>query len=384
MGLYLENKCNKEKRKKKKILFVLNHFQYSNGVAMSLLNLANNLDIEKYDITILAIYRVENEFKKLVKQDIKVKSIFNGYFRGFDKIINNIPSSILYKLFVRQFYNLEVAFQFGVPTKMISSSTNKNIKRLCVIHTYDNTLKKYYDKFNKVVCVSKEGRNRLYSDLKNPTCAGYCYNILNDEKIIKQSLEEVEFKKKEKILMVSVGRLSPEKGYLRLLKCSKRLMDEGYIFELWIVGGGSEEGKLKEYINEHNLYSNIKLLGRQNNPHKYLQEADIFICSSFREGLSTAVTEAALIGIPIISTCVGGSEEIFELQKSGIALKSTNDEELYEAMKTPLNDAKILEEWKKCAEYNKIYFTSNRKIRKWENLLDELSDSGDIEIGGLE
>ena len=76
---------------KKKILFVTNHFRFSNGVATVLRNLIANLDENEYDISLLAIYEFNQEFAAPIMKKIKVIPGYNFYFRGFDKLINLIP-----------------------------------------------------------------------------------------------------------------------------------------------------------------------------------------------------------------------------------------------------------------------------------------------------
>ena len=75
---------------KKKILFVTNHFRFSNGVATVLRNLIANLDENEYDISLLAIYEFNQEFAAPIMNKIKVIPGYNFYFRGFDKLINLI------------------------------------------------------------------------------------------------------------------------------------------------------------------------------------------------------------------------------------------------------------------------------------------------------
>ena len=119
---------------KKKVLFVTNHFRFSNGVATVLRNLIANLDENEYDISLLAIYEFNQEFAAPIMNKIKVIPGYNFYFRGFDKLINLIPPEKIYKKFVKEKYDLEVAFQFGIPTKCIAVSPNPN--KLCWMHTY--------------------------------------------------------------------------------------------------------------------------------------------------------------------------------------------------------------------------------------------------------
>ena len=175
---------------KKKILFVTNHFRFSNGVATVLRNLIANLDENEYDISLLAIYEFNQEFAAPIMNKIKVIPGYNFYFRGFDKLINLIPPEKIYKKFVKEKYDLEVAFQFGIPTKCIAVSPNPN--KLCWMHGYDTKmiLREYYKMFPKVINVAKSGRDRMIEDGFDPEKCDYCYNIIDETPILELAKEK--------------------------------------------------------------------------------------------------------------------------------------------------------------------------------------------------
>ena len=132
-----------------KILFVTNHLQYSDGVAKALLNLVNNLEETKYEISICALFRLDKEFVKQFNSNIKVFSVFNGYFRGLSKILKVIPKRFLLKCVVREQYDVVVAYQFGYPTELLASSYITT-KKIAFMHGYDTSSIKYHKNFNKM------------------------------------------------------------------------------------------------------------------------------------------------------------------------------------------------------------------------------------------
>lgn len=75
--------------------------------------------------------------------------------------------------------------------------------------------------------------------------------------------------------MATVGRFVPQKAYDRLLRVIKRLYEDGYSIELWILGDGEQRPMLKEYINTHSLNEIVTLWGFQKNPYPYLKHSDI-------------------------------------------------------------------------------------------------------------
>ena len=116
-------------------------------------------------------------------------------------------------------------------------------------------------------------------------------------------------------------------------------------FDVWIIGVGEEEEKLKKYIKDNRL-QNVKLLGYQQNPYKYIKKADFFVCSSITEGFSTVVSEAVILEKKIITTeCSGMREILGENGEYGILVENS-EEALYKALKENLmtEDFKIKEE----------------------------------------
>ena len=87
-----------------------------------------------------------------------------------------------------------------------------------------------------------------------------------------------------------------------MARVHKRLIDEGLNHHIYILGIGEDEDKINKYIKENNLQDTYTLLGFRDNPYKYVVKCDLFVCSSLREGFSTAVTESLVVGTPVVST----------------------------------------------------------------------------------
>ena len=349
-----------------KVLFVTNHFRFSNGVASVLRAMIDNLDQDKFDIHLLAIYDFNEEFANPIMDKITVVKGFNFYFRGFDKIMEYIPLKWLYKFFVKEKYDLEVAYQFGMPTRIISASPNSN--KVCWMHGYDinHMLWENYKKFNEIINVSQSGMQRLISDGMDASKCDYCYNVVDENVIVEKTNEPIDIERTHSVVFIMVGRLSVEKGGLRLLKC---IESAGNVdAEFWIVGGGLQEEDMRQYIKEHNLSDRVKMTGAQKNPYKYMVKADIYLCCSFHEGFSTTCQEAALLGLPVVSTDVSGSKELIET--AGCGMVFTNDEQgLIQGILTVCNDSNLLKMWKEVAYLNKKQFYKENRIKRIESTL---------------
>lgn len=364
---------------KKKIIFINNHFQRSDGTVRALIGLCNNLDPEKFDVTILSMYRCHRELAQELKKGIKLKSAFGFYFRGMSKIVRLIPNKLLYKCFVKDNYDIEVAFQCDAPTRMIGHSTNKNAVHVIWMHGYDKT---DYEspgfKADYHITVSKHCAQRLSSEIATEAKIKHCYNLVDDSIILEKAKETIDIVK-GKITFITVGRLSPEKGFVRLIKIMHELKEEGYDFNLYIVGDGPERKKMENIISENNMSSFIFLTGSQTNPYKYIIQADVFICSSYSEGYSTVCTEAAILGKPIITTSVPGGKEIIDEAQCGIITDLT-DESLKEGIKKVLDNPSLIKEWKKIAKQTSERFKLKSRKETLDCLFDEFSRLSDKKI----
>lgn len=330
---------------KRKILFTINHLEFSNGVCNVLSELSNALAKNGYDITIMPIFRCDDDFCKGFDERIKIKKCFGTYFCGFSKIVRMMPQRLLYKKFVKDNYDIEVAFQCDCPTSILAASTDHNAKHIAWMHGYDERDIKYHQKFDKIIACAKSTCERYKNVFPEPEKVGYLYNLVDENKFIDLRDYPINTQKKYDFTFCTVGRLSPEKGYARLLKIHKRLMDEGLYHNLWIVGEGSERDNLEGYISANRLEESVVMFGFDKNPFKYMYSADMFVCSSYHEGMSTVCTESLLLGTPVISTLVNGAKELVEDNGCGMVVDN-DDESLYKGMKEVLTNKGLIEKFR--------------------------------------
>lgn len=355
---------------KKKILFVLNHFQFSDGVAATLRSLIMNINMNNFEIHVLPLYKCDREFVKPIESKVTIHKGIGFYFRGLSKLINKIPLNILYLFFIKEKYDIEIAYQYGLPTKMISVSPNKN--KICWMHTYDATLtlKDYYKKFPKIINVAKIGCDKLRKE--GFSQVDYCYNIIDEDDLIRKACEPLDIlpSRVGKKVIATVCRIDPDKAILRQIKCIESIAETASKYEFWIIGDGSEFLKIQTYLKDHGLNSFIKLLGRQNNPYKFLNKADLYLCASLREGFSTACQEAAILGIPVVSTNVDGAQELVEMAGCGEVIPN-NEQSIIYRLSSILTDDSLISTWKRVADINKVKFYKQPRIAKIETILDQ-------------
>ena len=145
----------------------------------------------------------------------------------------------------------------------------------------------------------------------------------------------------------------------------KRLNDEGYQFDLWILGTGNMidyEVMIRKYV-ENNTLSNVLFMGRQANPYCFMAQADLYMCTSHIEGFSIAIAEAMACGLPVISTRCTGPTEILEDGKYGIMI-DCNENEIYNALKDVLTNPNILTPYKEKSLHRSKDFSEERIIEE--------------------
>lgn len=327
---------------KRKILFTINHLGFSNGVCNVLLELANALAKNGYAITIMPIFACDDAFCKNFDESITIKKCFGTYFRGLARIVRALPQRLLYKHFVKENYDIEVAFQCDCPTSILAASTNHKARHIAWMHGYDERDIKYHKKFDKIIACAKSTCDNYKKVFPQPEKVGYLYNLIDESKFVDLKNDPINAQKKYGFTFCTVGRLSSEKGYMRLLKVHKRLMDDGLHHNLWIIGEGDERSHLENYISENHLEESVVLFGFDKNPYKYMHQSDMFVCSSYEEGMSTVCTESLLLGTPVISTLVNGAKELIEDSGCGLVVNN-DDESLYEGMKDVLTNKHLTE-----------------------------------------
>ncbi len=366
-------KTNKEKDKK--ILFVTESLSRG-GMETVLVNIANKLYEKGFNITILCyderndllpelnhkvryIYKPRKNFAILRKVPY-IKRFFN-----YKKAVweHRTSAKNLYKYYVgKEKFDVEIGFNRGPSIKIVSGSTNKKSKKLAWVHTdfklcnpksitswFNNIdeAKLAYEKMDNIVCVSDKARESFNDVIGLKEKTTRVYNLIPSKKIIEKSFDNIPLVK-NKFTIVTVGRLIPDKRQDRLLSATKKLTDEGYDFDVWIVGTGRHKNELKKYCDDNKI-KNVFFTGMQSNPYSYMRNADLFVLTSYREGFALVIPEAMACGLPVLSTACTGPTEILDNGEFGI-LVDNSSEGVYNGIKNILDNKEILETLKKKSQ----------------------------------
>ena len=166
--------------------------------------------------------------------------------------------------------------------------------------------------------------------------------------------------------------MTNQKGYDRLINVHKKLIDEGIIHHIYILGTGDQEEMLAQRIKQYNLSKTFHLLGFTDNPYKYVKAADMFICSSRREGFSTAVTESLIVGTPVVSTCCSGAYELLGYNNEYGIVTENSEEGIYNGLKRMLDDSALRENYAKQAAIRGQKFSTEKTVAAVEEMFESL------------
>lgn len=163
-----------------------------------------------------------------------------------------------------------------------------------------------WNKFDFIVAVSEECRNSFISKYRKlKPRVTVIENLTSPEFIRKMSGAEVDNPMSDdyRFKVLTVARLSHAKGIDNAVKALKILQNRGYHDIAWyVVGYGGDEDFIRELIDKNNLADCFILLGKKNNPYPYMKMSDLYVQPSRYEGKAVTVTEAQILGKPVLIT----------------------------------------------------------------------------------
>ncbi len=177
--------------------------------------------------------------------------------------------------------------------------------------------------------------------------------------------------------IVTVGRISPQKNQLLLLKAFRRIMDEFPEYELRIYGEESVEGtkdKLLQYMDQQGMEKQVKWMGQSSSLEKEIRDAALFVLPSDYEGMPNALIEAMVMGIPCISTdCpCGGPSELIDNGVSGVLVPVGDEKELAAVMKRLLEHPELADQMGKAGAQIKETVSPGGIYSEWKKFVNSL------------
>lgn len=364
---------------KKTILLVIDNMKIG-GIQKNMLNLLTELN-DLYDLT-LCVFNPVGEYMSLIPQNVKVietksafrylgmsnadakKKLSDFIGRTFYYVIMRLfGNKTLYKCMLKTQKNLgsydyAISGMQSAVSGVFYSGCNELIlnkvtanEKIAYIHCdyvlsgIDNSYNRsVYRLLDKVLVPNRSNFNQLVSvlpDIKQKV--HIVNNFCNyDEVHTKAEIDPLKYDK-NKINIVTVARISPEKGIDRAIHVFHRLKNAGYAFTYHVVGGGGNYEELCQFVKDNGLTDHIFLHGYDSNPYKYIKNADLFLLPSRNEAAGLVIDEARSLGVPVLSTRTVAAEETLAQHDCGWVCENSDDG-LYDGITRLLDNFSIVEE----------------------------------------
>ena len=225
----------------------------------------------------------------------------------------------------------------------------KSVKKLDCFVLVSNELKEFYEKriTNKCKCI-------------------WITNFLEDIPEKTSSLQEKN--------LISVGRLSKEKGYFDLLLLFKKLNKQYPDWILHIVGDGDEKEKLEKFVEEESLKDNVIFHGFQKKDYidSLYHKSSIYLMTSYTESFGIVLIEAMSHGLPCIAySSAEGARNIIKNNENGFIISDRCEEEMLEKVKLLIENENLRKDLGKKARESIYPYTKDIVSKKWYKLIEE-------------
>ena len=334
----------------KKIIFGITGLTLG-GAERVLVDIANKL-VDEYEITIFTIYS-DGELEKQLSDKVKIKTLYNFSYNSLTRLGKMLMpikfffnKNHVYKKYIKNKYDTEIAFLEGPITNLFAISNN-NVKKIAWVHNdillvfgsgIKSKLKKIlnkrvYEKYEKLIFVSKDNLEKFNKVYNINVDKQVIYNYIDKDNVIikaNDGTEQINFNK-EIPTFLSVSRLVEQKAIDRFVNVHAKLIGEGYEHKVYIIGDGPLKNQLEQQIEKLNVKDSFILLGKKENPYPYIKKCDVFCLLSYFEGYGMVIEEAKILSKYIAITNTAAREAINGYEYSRIFENS--DIAIYEGLK---------------------------------------------------
>lgn len=340
---------------KKNILIIVPSFN-SGGTISSLINFVSLVDKTRFHISVFAITNSgpnkefvaehceiigESSNKNGIKNPsfksklrTKLLSVVKSIKKQLEKMGIDI-SPMLFKQYAKKLdsgeYDYILAFQEGQAT--LFGRYFKHGKKVAWVRCeYTRLIKEEGDKYNScyahydtIVSVSKAALSSFLSVLPQYRDRAYVqYNFLNDGRILNLSNEKVDdLWDNDVFTIVTLGRIDPVKRVSAIPRICREILDKGLKFR-WVIIGGiavqDEFKRLMENVEKYHVQDNVDIIGNRPNPYPYLKHCNLLVSLSKSETFNNTLTEAKILGVPVITTDYPCAYESIDNNKEGFVV----------------------------------------------------------------
>lgn len=391
---------------KKKIIFVTKAL-WIGGIETALVNLLNNFDYNTYDVTLLVLHaeldmieQINSKCQLLIIDREQTVTFSTGYenqklYHLTEKADN--PSRLhkmlmwtvpiirwienrLYIGYIRDLMKDKHFDTAIIYSDVVAETTIRSVKadRYLMFYHHGAMRRVYHDtiaykKCDKIIAVSENQANELRKFVpKYEKKIIAIHNLTDVDGICAKAAEPiVEDFDNTKFNIVSVGRVSHEKGMDIAVRACAKLVKDGFVNVCWwIVGDGPAMPEVKKTVSELNMEEYVNLVGMKENPYPYIKQADLYVQPSRFESFGLTIKEAMILDKPILSTDTLGAKEIIQNQKNCI-ICSCDEFDLAQNIKKFINSSQLFSNISFLHKKAELYNENKMLIEKIEELIGE-------------
>ena len=383
VDLVFHNRNVTKPNKNKETILMYPGGMKNNGITTSAINLLDNIDYHKYDVTILTnntknkeilsnLNKVNKNVRIILRKGPFLTDIVDYYKNTFVKnrgLYTFIEKSLYPReAFKREFYKIFGISKFdhvidfsgysmfwpnillGTESKKkliylhsdIKSDMERKVKGRRPHYLNLKGVVTLYDYFDHIVSVSEETKKINVKNFSKPATISKftsamntinlnkIYHLMNDtndlfinnnKKVLVSSLnneiQTIPFAD-EDYKIVSMGRLSPEKGFDILIDSFKEVVEQRPSAKLYILGEGPLRAALTKQINNLNLEDNVFLVGQKSNPFNIMKNCDLFVLTSHYEGQSMVLLEALTLNLSVLASNIPANRYVLNNGEYGM------------------------------------------------------------------
>lgn len=389
---------------KLKLLFITYTHSNGGGAEKVLTTLVNNLDAERYDISIFEIVKYDVKCEP-VNSNIKLLPPLYRYndrdykIKVFDYILEQKPE-IIRAINNLDVYDVIITWNYQLPSFMLPAFPDKKTiawfhgaiddldisdNLTAVKHRY-NLQKNAWGFADKVVTISRKSLQSLETVFPEYMHKAQIIHNAFDVKISKiKAIEKIEdiYENCYLPIIVCAGRLDKNKNFSLLVKTVAKLKRDNIECVLFIIGEGPEREPLVRLAAESDITDSVFFLGYKQNPLPYIGRAQLLCVSSLAEGFPTVVLESMALGKPFVTTPVAGaSEEMADGGKCGLVADwDIND--YAEKIKILLTDKTLYDRMSEnCIKKIKEFSVENT-VKQFDILIASLPEKQDTGAAGI-
>lgn len=256
-------------------------------------------------------------------------------------------------------YEADIAIAFAGPFDFISYFVLNHIQakeKIQWIHFDIRSVlisktfgQKFYPQFDKIFCVSENAKTVLVDYLPQLASKSFVFNnIVNKEELKSLAEQGATFQDQFKgTRILTLGRLSPEKGQGFIPEVVQHLKEKGFKFRWYLIGEGALRADLESLIKKLEIEEHLILLGAEINPFHYMQDCDLYVQTSLHEGYCLTLHEAKMFDKPVVTTAVVSASNLIAHEEDGLIVPITA-QSLEDAVEYLLSHPEKMEQFSKA------------------------------------